>query len=285
MIDFSDLATDFDNEVALPQKPQLKYPCHLCNGTGKFKGIRVHQDKSECFPCQGKGYFLTSLEHRKKARAKAQAKKATEHKAKSDALQVKRDAWVAQHAALTTFIGEATKWSEFAASLLDSILTKGVLSEGQLNAATSMMDKVKAKEQEKAAAQQEKHQSAPVIELTKINEMFDTVLNKGLKKPILRIGNIKISIAPAHGTNAGHLYVQDGSEYAGKITPAGKYLATKSAPEGINEILVTLAADPLGTAIAHGKATGKCACCGRELTDPKSIELGIGPVCIQNWGL
>lgn len=30
---------------------------------------------------------------------------------------------------------------------------------------------------------------------------------------------------------------------------------------------------------AEGKASGVCQVCGRELTDPKSIESGIGPVC------
>lgn len=30
---------------------------------------------------------------------------------------------------------------------------------------------------------------------------------------------------------------------------------------------------------AEGKATGICQVCGRELTDPKSIASGIGPVC------
>lgn len=34
-------------------------------------------------------------------------------------------------------------------------------------------------------------------------------------------------------------------------------------------------------AAAFGRATGTCAFCGLELTDPKSIERGIGPVC---WG-
>jgi hypothetical protein len=28
--------------------------------------------------------------------------------------------------------------------------------------------------------------------------------------------------------------------------------------------------------------SGRCGCCGRELTDPESIRLGIGPVCREN---
>ena len=34
---------------------------------------------------------------------------------------------------------------------------------------------------------------------------------------------------------------------------------------------------------ATGRTTGVCQCCGRELTDPQSIEQGIGPICAQNF--
>ena len=35
----------------------------------------------------------------------------------------------------------------------------------------------------------------------------------------------------------------------------------------------------LEQAAEFGKLTGTCCCCGKLLTDPKSIEKGIGPVC------
>jgi hypothetical protein len=45
-------------------------------------------------------------------------------------------------------------------------------------------------------------------------------------------------------------------------------------------------ADRLSTedAAAFGKLYGVCAVCGRILTDEKSIEQGIGPVCISRLG-
>jgi len=46
-----------------------------------------------------------------------------------------------------------------------------------------------------------------------------------------------------------------------------------------------VAADPLAAAIAHGKETGQCSCCGKTLTKQESIDLGIGPICRQKWGL
>lgn len=29
--------------------------------------------------------------------------------------------------------------------------------------------------------------------------------------------------------------------------------------------------------------TGKCICCGRELTDAESIDSGLGPICRKGW--
>lgn len=37
----------------------------------------------------------------------------------------------------------------------------------------------------------------------------------------------------------------------------------------------------LSAAKAYGVATGQCCVCGAELTDPKSVEAGIGPICAK----
>jgi len=29
---------------------------------------------------------------------------------------------------------------------------------------------------------------------------------------------------------------------------------------------------------------GICSCCGRTLTTPHSVEMGVGPVCFQRYG-
>ena len=41
---------------------------------------------------------------------------------------------------------------------------------------------------------------------------------------------------------------------------------------------------PLEQALAIGVATGHCVCCARDLTDPLSVEAGIGPVCVKDYG-
>ena len=40
-----------------------------------------------------------------------------------------------------------------------------------------------------------------------------------------------------------------------------------------------------GASIEYARRTGKCCRCGRLLTHPGSVVLGIGPECLGNWGL
>ena len=77
----------------------------------------------------------------------------------------------------------------------------------------------------------------------------------------------------------------DNGDYAGKISPEGKFFAIREARAEIAQELQTLAADPLAALTAHGHQTGSCSCCGRLLTNEESVRLGIGPVCRVRWGL
>jgi hypothetical protein len=107
----------------------------------------------------------------------------------------------------------------------------------------------------------------------------ETARNSGHKKPIYRAAGLVISRAPDHGKNPGALYVKtEEDEYLGKIL--GTDYTGKPAPA-----LAAIAADPRGEAIRYGKRTSTCSCCGAELSNPKSIEAGIGSICAARWGL
>jgi hypothetical protein len=56
--------------------------------------------------------------------------------------------------------------------------------------------------------------------------------------------------------------------------------AHKMAVHALNEI----ERDPRAAASADGILTGRCSCCSRPLTDPASIEIGIGPICLEKAG-
>jgi len=46
------------------------------------------------------------------------------------------------------------------------------------------------------------------------------------------------------------------------------------------KVLLAIAADADALA-RYGRETGTCGCCHRTLTDPESVQLGIGPICRQ----
>lgn len=53
--------------------------------------------------------------------------------------------------------------------------------------------------------------------------------------------------------------------------------------ETVREKLEEFNADPLAAAMKYGKLSGRCCSCGRDLTDPASIEAGIGPICAEKF--
>lgn len=51
----------------------------------------------------------------------------------------------------------------------------------------------------------------------------------------------------------------------------------------LRSLISELDGAPLQAAMKYGKLAGRCCSCGRELTDPDSIESGIGPVCATKF--
>ena len=118
-----------------------------------------------------------------------------------------------------------------------------------------------------------------------IEALLGTAKNSGIKRPVFRADGLAFSLAPLNGRNAGAVYVKEvNGSYMGKIA-GGIFVPSSDAPASVASTIIAVAADPRGTAIAFGKETGNCACCGRPLSDPTSVELGIGPICISKWGL
>jgi len=168
-------------------------------------------------------------------------------------------------------------WNSFAASLLSQYDAKGQLTERQYDAAERMLAKVKASDQRKAEPKVE-------VDVSRIETLLFTARMSRLKHPKFRAEGLTFSLAGSTSRNAGAVYVKKGEEYVGKVMD-GKFHPVSATPAGTAEAIVRVAQDPRGAAVAYGRMTGNCACCGRELTDPKSVELGIGPICADKWGL
>ncbi len=248
----------------------VKFPCQPCGGSGSYRGARVHQTKSHCFACGGKGYFLTSERDRRNARVNTAARK--ERNLAEASL-----AFDAANPGLVTFLQAATKWSSFAADLYAKLGKYGSLTEGQVRAVRSMQAKTAARQETR---QQERAAGAATVDLSPIRAMFDAATRNGSgKEPTYRAAGLIIAAAKAHSANPGALYIRTTEgEYLGKLV--GCNYSGRPAPA-----LAQIAADPRGEAIKYGRLTSRCSCCGKLLTNDDSIKLGIGPICAAKWGL
>jgi hypothetical protein len=158
----------------------------------------------------------------------------------------------------------------FAQSLLQSIERYGSLTPRQFETAQRLATQAA---QTKAPA--------PEVSIEAVEVAFNNAKATGLKFPKLRLGAFVFSPAPAHGKNAGAVYVKKEGEYLGKIMN-GKLFAYTD--EDTKAEIVKVAQAPHDSAVAYGKMFGACAVCNRTLTDSESVARGIGPICAEKFG-
>lgn len=283
------LETDVDADgnftpKAAKEQPREKFPCEHCDGTGKYRGPRVHQEKSHCFACKGKGYFLTSKYDRMKARRSASTSKARK-------LEKAREAFEDKNPGLIDFICKASEWSSFAGALSASLDRYGALTEKQLAAAISMREKSEARQREKEAQRASEEKKTPSLD--RLAEAFLTS-GANLKFPKLRLRTedglkVVLSRCGDRSRTPGHINITDGRPFGenvfyGRIDPEGRAFLKDGLPDTVKALLESFDADPHAEIKVQGQRTGECCCCGRELTDASSIAAGIGPVCATKWG-
>jgi len=200
-------------------------------------------------------------------------------------LQMRQDTFIQRNPGVVEGLRECASWNDFSASLVEQFERKGDLSVNQLAAANRMLEKIAANKKAREASTESAATRSGEVDMSAIRELFATAQNNGLKKPKFYAGDVKISLAPVNGKNAGALYVtRDPDVYQGKIFGDAFNAARDCAPDTL-EVLKAISKDPAEYARMTGKATGRCCCCGRELTDPESIANGIGPICAEKWGL
>ena len=136
-------------------------------------------------------------------------------------------------------------------------------------------------------------QSAPVksnepAKFASLFEAFEAAKAKGAKRLTLRFAGVNVKpnrdltslwVTSQTEKEEGNYGLQP--KYLGKITPTG---ADYRLSDEVKAVLEAAANDPLSAAIRYGKVSGECSCCGRELTDPRSIDRGIGPICATKFG-
>lgn len=292
-----DLA-ELNRRASTKTTPTVVFPCENCAGTGKtYKRYGYRNPVSyerTCPACKGKGSFKTSAAVRQKNREQAKAREARNQ-------QAAKEAFEEANPGLYQFLIEAAGWSGFAKDMAVAVTKYGTLSEKQLAACQNMRAKVEARKTERQ--QQANRQATSVGDVSRIRKMFDDALAAGKNKRALLAARFdrdengahvlvdgkpvalaKIKLTPARAPRT-EIWVKVEGEFCGGINEEGRFKANRNAPAWLVEELERLAANPEQEARLYGKATGVCCCCGAELTNPASIEAGIGPICAEKWNL
>jgi Family of unknown function (DUF6011) len=79
---------------------------------------------------------------------------------------------------------------------------------------------------------------------------------------------------------------EDAEKVIGRLTDGGMLTLWQRPMVDLGDVMVDLLrieVDPEAAAALHGKLSGRCSVCSRDLTDPESIERGIGPVCLTKF--
>ena len=183
------------------------------------------------------------------------------------------DKFAAIHPRHAEWLQDRRATNEFAQSLINWIIERGDLTPKQFAA----LDKIV-------------NRDAQAAEVEEARETFDGLLavfdkrRETGKRFALILGEVVFSAAPLAGRNPGGVYVKRNGVYKGKIMPGAGFNPFHCADDDIAVITEAATGDLRAKAIAHGRKTGICSCCGAELTKQESIDAGIGPICANKWG-
>lgn len=176
------------------------------------------------------------------------------------------------------WLAENMEQNSFAASLAESLDSYGTLTDRQLGAVRSNIDRAVARA------------LAPEVSVAEIEARFAAAKARQIKKPAMRLDTFVFKYAGDTGRNAGAIYVTDTevqddegkAQYLGKVL-GGKFLAVSACTPDQQSRVIAAAANPSEAAKAYGQRTGNCSICGRELTADESIDRFIGPICFSKY--
>lgn len=133
------------------------------------------------------------------------------------------------------------------------------------------------------------------FQLDGIKAAIDTARLSGLKRPGFKLDGIEIKQASdqsakyrgcIHVSNGG-AYGSDSNVWYGSIDTEGYFKPSGKCTELIADRLKELNEPGAlqAAAMAFGIETGACCFCALELTDPRSVGVGYGPICAGRYGL
>jgi hypothetical protein len=172
--------------------------------------------------------------------------------------------------------------NEFVFSLLKQRAERG-LSPKQANWLLFLATEHKAKLENKAPAAQKRNDDA--LALDGLAAVLKAAMGNGLKRPVLCLQSDAGEITLKAGRGS-CFWITFNGELCGKLEQDGTAALWKlgSAIESVEKALMFAALQPLQAMQQFGRLTGRCSCCRRTLTDPVSVQLGIGPICKAKFG-
>ncbi len=257
--------------------------CKACGGSGQFRSY-TGRIVGRCFKCKGQGSktFKSSPDQRAKAQVSYAAKKVT--RAQEIAAQVEE--WKGSHEAAHAWLIANAPRNDFAASLFNALNTYGALTERQLEC----VERNVAKQVERQATFAAAKANAAAIDVSKIQASFDHARAaakragaRGVRWLKLRLDTFEFLDMPANGQWTAAIMVKEGERKLGRIED-GKFTRYQACTDEQLARILAAAADPFNAAKAYGLRFSNCSCCGKELTNPESIKLGIGPICADKYG-
>lgn len=159
-----------------------------------------------------------------------------------------------------------------------TLLTKPKLSEQQIAWLHYLATESQKKDDEVVESVEEVVESGEYASLVK--KMYEGVKSPKRKFTLRLPSQITISTVTS-GSNVGYVYVFENKNYVGKVSPDGVLFGDFS--EDAKNILYEANENLFELAKIYGHETGSCSVCGRELSDPLSIQMGIGPICAKRF--
>lgn len=150
----------------------------------------------------------------------------------------------------------------------------------------------------KRATTREAPPPASIGGLADIVALLDKAGEK-LKSPKLlikadRVGQVRIYRMGVNSRHHGSLGITSAGAFGdrtwyGRIDRDGTFQPSPrieaETVAAVGAALTAMAADPESAARRFGRETGACCFCAIELTDPRSVTVGYGPICADKWGL
>ncbi len=139
--------------------------------------------------------------------------------------------------------------------------------------------------------------ATPTVTLGDVKGILDLFNTAGsrLKYPKIHLQTVGgqeicLSVAGPNSKQPGTVNVTNGGGFRegtwfGRIMLDGEFKPSRDCTDAITEYLVAFAQDPARIAAEDGRRTGRCCFCSLKLTDARSLEVGYGKRCSENYNL